>query len=528
MRPPNDPNLALKRRQLIAHGMRLCRAGQFAQVEHVCRQLGAIAPDDPDGLRLLGLLRHAQGDATSAANLLGQAVRVRGAPGADMLCEFGHALMDAGQIAVGVGVLEQAVEADKQHVGALNLLGIARVMAGQHEAAVLALNTAVEIAPKFATAWSNLATALQFLGRADEARTAYENALSADRDFACLYNYAQLHKFQANDPLFKRMRQRWEARTYIDMGQQIDLGFGLAKALDDLGEYAESFSVLAEANAIKRKSFAYSAAGNRERFAALRQVVTPAWLDSVALDLAVESQPIFIVGMPRSGSTLVEQILASHSRVRGGGELPYFPRALERVADQLVGGSMADTRRAVSQLAAEYLENVRELSAGHAYFTDKLPENFVHLGLIHAAFPQARLIHIRRDPLDTCLSCFQCNFSGVQPFAYDLDELADYYLDYRVMMSYWHSVLGPGRIHQISYEQLISDPEAEIRSLLEYCELPWERDCLQFHESKRAVSTASANQVRKPLYASSVGRWQRYSEQLAPVRERIGTEVDQV
>jgi hypothetical protein len=215
--------------------------------------------------------------------------------------------------------------------------------------------------------------------------------------------------------------------------------------------------------------------------------------------------PIFILGMPRSGSTLIEQILASHPGVQGGDERPDFPELLEAL-----GGDFA-------ALGAAYVERCRALAPGAARLTDKLPGNFRHAGAIHLALPKARIIHSRRAAADTCLSCFTKLFRGEQAYTYDLGELGRYYRAYARLMAHWRAVLPASVFLEVDYEELVGDPETQTRRLLAHCGLEWDSACLAFHQTRRAVRTASAAQVRQPLHRGAIGRWRRYETLLAPL-----------
>ncbi len=508
------------RRRLLEDGVRLHQGGRLAQAESRYREVLTHFPDDPFALRFLGLARHGQGDARGAAEALSLAVRLTTSPGADILCEQGHALMDIGDMEGARVALEAALERDRTHARAWSLLGDTLVNLGFTEAAVATYREALAVAPENVLTWNNLATSLQFLGRDGEAHEAYLQALAIAPDFPCLYNFSRIHIFTSDEPQFQRMRSRWEGAHFAGPEQAIDLGFGLAKALDDTGNYAHAFDVLLQANAIKRQTFDYATDQMSARFEALRR-----WIADV-VGVAGKAggdavDPIFIVGMPRSGSTLVEQILASHNQVAGAGELPFFPQLVTHARKALEEGVMQDMAEAARWVRTEYLRRVSSRVDTGSIFTDKLPDNFAYLGLIHALFPKARMIHVRRDPMDVILSCFQCNFTLGQPYAYDLEELADYYLEYRAMMRHWQTGLPAGRIHELDYERLVERPRETITELLEYCGLPWEEACVNFHQTARTVETASANQVRRPLYRTSVRRWRHYSEQLRVIRKRI-------
>lgn len=303
--------------------------------------------------------------------------------------------------------------------------------------------------------------------------------------------------------------------------------FALAKELEDVGEFAESFEVLLEANRIKRQSLNYDVLDDVR---AMQNVMAHYSADAMhALNGGDETPgPIFIVGMPRTGTTLVERILGSHSQVTSVGEAVDFPMemaAAARDAHTRLGSRDADLLRAslhmdFGALGRSYLTSVRQLTDGQRYSIDKLPFNFRYCGLIHKALPKAAIVHLIRDPMDTCYAIFKTMFINAYHFAYQLEELAEYFIAYRRMMNHWHAVM-PGVILDVRYEELVSDPQTQSRRLLAHCGLPWEDDVLEFHRSTKASTTASTVQVRRPIYKTSVQKWRNFTRELQPVLRRL-------
>jgi hypothetical protein len=261
-----------------------------------------------------------------------------------------------------------------------------------------------------------------------------------------------------------------------------------------------------------------------QRIAAL---CTPAWLHGLREHGAGEPSnlPIFIVGMPRSGTTLIEQILASHPQVIGAGELNALRNAAERLGP-LPEAFAGLTPQAATQVGRDYLAHVTPLARGRAHVVDKMPGNFLHAGLIAAALPGARIIHSRRDAVDTCLSCYSKLFSGEQPFAYDFGELGRFHRGYEALMAHWRTLLPPECFIEIDYEEVVDDLEGQARRLIAFLGLPWDEACLNFHQSRRVVRTASMNQVRQPIYRGSKGRWRQYAGHLQPLLAALGIEAE--
>ena len=299
--------------------------------------------------------------------------------------------------------------------------------------------------------------------------------------------------------------------------------FALGKALEDVGDYQRAFQHLLQGNALRRREITYDEADCQEMFRLIAELFDSELFDRFRGVGDPSPVPIFIVGMPRSGSTLVEQILASHPQVHAAGELTNLFRVVETVSDS--AGRPIPFPRCVSALDADgfrrlgqaYLASLPLIAAGKTRITDKMLGNFLDVGLIHLMLPNARIIHMMRDPVDTCVSCFSKRFSTGQAFSYDLAELGAFYRCYHELMAHWRSVLPAGALLDVSYEDVVDNLEEQARRLIDYCGLPWDDRCLSFHENRRHVTTASNVQVRRPLYRSSVARWRRYEAYLQPL-----------
>jgi hypothetical protein len=310
--------------------------------------------------------------------------------------------------------------------------------------------------------------------------------------------------------------------------QQMYLHFAAGKALDDIGLADEAFAHFAKGNALKQKTMPQNEAGFLRLFERIKAVFTPDLVERWRGAGCPSERPIFVLGMPRSGTTLVEQILAAHPAVAGRGELMHFGQAVDGLSRQLQrpGGFpeiAAELHgRAFEALGENYIARIDPDIKSELRVTDKLPSNFLFLGLIRLALPEAKIVHVRRDPRDTCLSCFFQLFDGQSNRIYDLGELGRYYRAYASLMQHWRQVLGEGSFLDVQYEDLIAEPDAQARRLLEYCGLPWDERVLGFHRAARAVRSASAGQVREPLYASAVGRWRAYEKHLTPLINALG------
>jgi predicted Zn-dependent protease len=328
-----------------------------------------------------------------------------------------------------------------------------------------------------------------------------------------------------------------DMRRLLDSGQmsaidRIHLEFALGKALEDRGEYEESFRHYSSGNTLHRSTFSYRAPAVERTTQLMCETVTPEFVEQRRDWGSDRADPIFIVGLPRSGSTLLEQVLASHSQVEGTHELPEVPAiAANLVFQQDEAGTVSNpltklTAGDIAGLAEGYLTRCRRYrKSGRPRFTDKQLGNFRNVALIHLMFPRAAIIDIRRHPMASGFACYKQHFSHLMPFCYDLGEIAAYYRDYARLMDHMDRVL-PGRVHRVYYERLVADPEGEVRKLLEYCGLPFEPACLEFHANRRAVRTISSEQVRRPIFKDSVEQWRHYEPWLGPLREALGELVD--
>jgi tetratricopeptide (TPR) repeat protein len=361
------------------------------------------------------------------------------------------------------------------------------------------------------------------LGRRQDSEAAYKAALAMDPEHAEAYwSLADLKNYSFGDSEISAMEQQL-ASDGILRSNASQLHFALGKAFEQRQQYADAFAHYARGNALRRLDAPFDIEHFERRTARIRAFFDAAFVAKHAGSGNPGTAPIFIVGLPRSGSTLVEQILASHSRVEGTMELPNIITITHQFDDmdasrdgypETVGTAPAGLFGA---LGARYLEETAPLRSGREHFTDKLPNNFSHVGLIHAILPNATIIDARRHPMDSCFSVYKQHFAEGQTFSYDLEDLGRYYRCYLSLMDHWDAVL-PGKVLHFQYEELVRDPEANIRRLLEHCRLPFEAACLSFHETRRSVRTASAEQVRQPLYTSGVGYWRHFETELEPLR----------
>jgi tetratricopeptide (TPR) repeat protein len=409
-------------------------------------------------------------------------------------------------------------------------LGNALLALDRHEDAIAEYDKALAIDPSKAAVHNDIAAAHLVTGQLEAAYEAYEQALKwAPGNVAIHLNLASLKSFTADDPRLPALEKLAEDMSSLDETDRIALHFALGKALADLKLSERSFRHLLEGNRLKRSMISYDEEATLASFARTAEVFTPRLMRQKRGCSDPSRTPVFIVGMPRSGTSLLEQILASHSRVFGAGELDAFTKAAADVAG--ASGAMRQFPEMVStispaelrRLGRHYVESVAAMAPAADRIVDKMPSNFAYAGLIHLALPHARIIHARRDPIDTCLSCFGLLFADQQPHTYDLAELGRYYLGYARLMRHWEKVLPRGVMLEVHYEDVVDDIEGQARRLIAHCGLEWEEQCLAFHETRRPVRTASVTQVRRPIYRDSVGRWLPYEALLEPLLEALET-----
>jgi hypothetical protein len=365
------------------------------------------------------------------------------------------------------------------------------------------------------------------LGRRRDSEASYKAALQMDPGRAEAYwSLADLKNYTFSDEEIAAM-QRLLTSDKRERSNEAQLHFALGRALEQRQDYEQAFAHYAEGNALRHLDAPFDIEGFERRSARIRAFFEAEFFAGRHGSGDPSAAPIFIVGLPRSGSTLIEQILASHSQVEGTMELPNILNMVgqfDDLAESRNGYPETVARASLEQFTAlgrRYLEETASLRAGRERFTDKLPNNFSHIGLIHAILPRATIIDARRHPMDACFSTFKQHFAEGQTFSYDLATLGRYYRCYLSLMDHWDRVL-PGRVLRVQYEELVREPEANIRRLLEHCGLPFEPACLSFHETRRSVRTASAEQVRQPLYSSGVGYWRHFERQLGPLRQALG------
>jgi tetratricopeptide (TPR) repeat protein len=519
-------------RRLMALAAEHHKEGRIEEAEQLYRRVLRDNPRNVDALRLLALIA-AKFDRTDDAEvLLDKAIEI--AP------DFNQALVDLGRLrkdqdrfAEALECFNRAIELEptQPQVHYLQAATLARA-SFTHEA-IESYQRCLALRPTHAGALTGLGHVLKAVGDYDGAVASYNACIRQAPDNGETYwSLANLKRYRFDDAMVAEMERRLAAATE-DEQSDVNFLFALGKAYEDRGDFDRAWHYYRTGNEKQRARVFYDPVQTEAMNDRLISVYTADLIGSLAGAGHPDPSPIFILGLPRSGSTLLEQILASHSEVEGTSELPYIGRASSSLSRNREGGlNYPEAMRELAPdhlraLAEDYLARARlHRRRGAPRFIDKMPNNFPNAGLIAAILPNAKIIDARRHPLDACLSNYRQLFAKGQAFTYDLTEIGEYYLQYQRMMDHWSRVM-PGRVLTVQYEEVVSDFEAQVRRLLDFCGLPFEEPCLRFYESERPVRTPSAEQVRQPIYDRSVGHWRNYERHLGellaviePIRDR--------
>ncbi len=489
--------------------------GRLGEAEASYRKAIALRPDYLEAHNNLGLALKDQGRADEAAICFEKALAL--SPNlASIHYNLGVARRSQGQLADAANCFKRAVTLDPNFADAHNNLAIVLREQARPGEAVPHYRAILALRPDYPEARANLGHALRDQGRFDEAAAVYRDAIALGRDAPlCYHGLSVCRKFtEADRSLIADMRAALEVPGLSDTDRCL-LCFALGKAFDDLGDAETAIGYFDQGNRIDGEKRRFDAA----EFTALVDFLISSFPDAGPCDPSAESElPVLIVGMPRSGTTLVEQILASHGQVTAAGELDFWLRRLDIVRRRRSArlGAAAE-----AEAIRDYPALLREYAAAAPRVTDKMPFNFLFLGYIHRLFPNARIIHCRRSPIDTALSIYLTRFAGTHDFACRRADIVHYIREYQRLMAHWRGVLPPDRFLEIDYETLVADQETVSRSLVAFCGLGWDDACLDFHSNDRGIVTASAWQARQPVYQSSAERWRRYEPWLGELRQLL-------
>jgi len=499
--------------------------GKFREAEEIAKLLVRENPQDVNAALLLARLAIKARCFSDARELLEKITEA--APGYSAAWhDLGTVLKEMHLHEEAVNVLRESVAIDSDNALTHYYLGAALAMAAQPHEAVTSYRRAVELDPMLPGGHIGLGHVLKTIGDQSSGIEAYKRAIELRPNYGeTYYSLANLKTFRFSSDEILSMETRL-ANEKLPTECRVHFAFALAKAYEDSKEFDKSFKHYELANQMHRDTIAYDPVQTQVGHERMRSVFNKAFFSGSAQHRGCQdADPIFIVGLPRSGSTLLEQILASHSQVDGTSELhdiSQIAQGLSRARDGNVFPQSVATMEpeALRELGEAYLAQTRQYRASAPYFTDKMPNNFAYVGFIKTILPNAKIIDARRDPLDSCFGCFKQHFAKGQTFTYDLFELGEFYLEYHELMSHWDAVL-PGQVLRVQYETVVEDLENQVRRILDFCNLRFEDACLNFHETKRAVRTASSEQVRQPIYSSSVGTWRRFEQHLEVLQEAL-------
>ena len=509
--------------------------GRLQKAEKLVRHFLRRQPRHVEGMRLLALIGNELDVLTDAEFLLESCLEF--APDYDQArYDYANLLLKMQKFERAHSQCQQLLDRHPQNAAYRALLANAAAGIGDHYNAIELYREVLQHSPRQNQIYVMLGHALKTIGQRDEAIEAYRKAFELKPDYGDAYwSLANLKNYAFTDQELEAM-QGGERSDKVDPEDRIHLCFALGKALEDRQEYAESFRYYERGNSLKHQRIRHLPAHLNIRTRAQMDVCTPDLFENRQDAGCPEPDPIFIVGMPRAGSTLLEQILASHSRVTGTYELPHIIALAHRLrgSDRLFEEAGEDPRypKILAELDSDYLrrfgeqylEDTRLYRHGSEFFIDKNPNNFFHVGLIKLILPNAKIIDARRHPLSCCFSGFKQLFGQGQEFSYGLSSIGNYYREYVELMDHWDEVL-PGQVLRVHYEDVVEDLEGQVRRLLAFCGLDFEPTCLAFHASQRSVRTPSSEQVRQPIYRHALEAWQPYDPWLGPLKEALGQQV---
>jgi Flp pilus assembly protein TadD len=503
----------------LAQAVEWLRLDRPNEAAALCEAFLAREPESVEALRLLARARLRQQRFDDMCLVAERAAAIQPADASTQL-QLIEALIMCGRNEQGlaqVHALERHVS-DSQFLGQL---GHVYTLTGQHYDAERCYRSIVALSPDNPRALYNLAATLIATGNLAEAELLLDRVIAlTPEDSDAWHSRSTLRTQTTERNHVPALREQLERRP--TPAGQVALGYALAKELEDLGEYEESFKYLQLGARTRKSQLSYRVAGDVSTMEHIQRVFTEEYFRNAEAGCA-SLRPIFVLGLPRSGTTLVDRILSSHSEVGSLGEIRDFALALVRTA-RSEGARPALVEASVrldpSELGLAYAQSSGGYGVQKPRLIDKTPLNFLYLGLIHTALPNARIVHLRRNPMDSCFAMYKTLFRAAYPFSYDLDDLASYYVAYHRLMQHWRTVI-PQAFLDVDYESLVLNQEAESRRILEYCGLEWQPGCLEFHRNESPAATASAAQVRQPMYRNAVQRWRLYQARLTPLVSRL-------
>jgi len=548
--------------RVLTHASKLLNNQKFQEANEIYQNLVLQFPDNSELYHEFGIALIAQNQPKIAIEKFLQSVRLDP--------KNANYNSDLGEMYRRVGILDQAVKFNLEAVK-LNSeldntnynLGLAYFDKENFDKAIVHFKKAIEINPKHGFAWNNLGSSFEKLDKLQLAHEAYQKAVDLNGNhlealnnlattntqfnkadeaikifnkaidvhphfFEAHFNLSALKKYTKEDPHFRLLQEVPQHKKQFNAFEAIRYHFAYGKALDDVGEYDNAFNQYNLGNQLQSKLTPYNQKKNDEIVSKTIEIFNINFINKLKSESVNDNNrtPIFIVGMPRSGTSLIEQILDSHQSIYGAGELKDLSESLESNVKKLSNEQNLDfigkaKKSFFEEVGNDYLNKVWELSPNSKYISDKMPGNFFNIGLIYLAFPHAKIIHSMRDPMDSCFSNFTKLFKDDMRFTYNQENIGNYYKDYHTIMEHWGKVLPSDFICHMKYEDMINDTEKEARRLTSFIGLDWDPNCLKFYDNNRNVKTASMMQVRKPIYKSSLARWKNFTKHLKPLYNKV-------
>ncbi len=505
----------------LRDGLALLAAGRYTDASECCRKILTARPDLVEAHFLVGLIALELKQTWTAISAFGSVTKLDPQHGAAW-AQLARLFMSAGQPNRADAALEMALKHPDENGQVQDLIGSVHSMLGDQAAAAECFDKAVARQPRNVAFLLNQANNRMFLGQLDAAAATVEKALEIQPENPNAH-WILANLRRARDRGHVEVLQRLIAREPRNLLALAFLAYALGKELEDLEDWGAAFDAFETGARARRRIIAVDESAEPEMFAALERIYTPEWL-AAGPSGPDDPSPIFVVGQPRTGTTLIERIITSHSQVHSAGELRQFGNCIRRLTDyrdkRRVSGRLAEDASKLDgrQLGQAYLTTTRQMRGTLPRFVDKLPTNYQYLPLILKALPRAKIIHVRRHPMDAAFASYKQLFADAYPHSYDQREMARHHARYWRLMNAWRERF-PGRFLDIAYEDVASDLDTQSRVLIDFLELPWEDACLSFHRQGAAVTTASAVQVREPVHTRSIGRWRRYESRLQPMRQ---------
>lgn len=505
---------------------------KLLQAEDICRQFLQKVPHHVEGMRLLADIGMRLGVLDDAEFLLDAALKLE-PDNARVRIDYIQALRKRQKFAAALEQARMLLDSAPDNLQFKSLFAIESMQTGDYETALATFDEILEQLPADAVTLTSRGHALKTCGNYEDAVEAYQAALNSNPHHGeAYYSLANLKVYEFGDAEIRDMHAQEKNRNLSHM-DRVHLNFALGKAYEDKGDFATSFRYYAQGNRLKKFQTTYKAERMTEDLKAQQDVCTAQLFERRSGAGHAAPDPIFIVGLPRAGSTLLEQILSSHSQVDGTLELPNIlslsqrlrRRARQEGATQYPGILDELSDEELEAFGRAYIEDTRIHRQGAPFFIDKMPNNFRHIGLIHLILPHAKIIDARRQPMACCFSGYKQLFAEGQEFTYDLADAGTYYRDYVELMNHWDAVL-PGKVLRVHYEDVVADTEGQVRRILDHCGLPYEDACVNFYETRRSVRTPSSEQVRQPIYSSGLEQWRNFEPWLDPLKQALGEVLD--